>query len=174
MSFTSSTSNVSSSSATGLVDHHQLFGPSSLGHWQNPTIDVSSSFNPFDIPVPADVSRTYVTSQTGSREERFTSTSVDVPPAAPPKRPEAATSSSFTSPSNTTSPMHDPDRNLKMSEYLDPDDRVLQQHPPNVPFFLPQPSPDRPENGEEEDAAFLADRSAPGQDPGEFAMMAAC
>lgn len=65
--------------------------------------------------------------------------------------------------------MHAPDRNLRLSEYLDPDDRVLQQHPPNVPFFLPQPSPDRPDDVVGEDAGFAGDGGFAGQDPGKSA-----
>lgn len=54
---------------------------------------------------------------------------------------------------NTTSPIvatpstetsaADGDRNVNLSEYLDPADRSMQLHPPKLPFFACQPGPEK-------------------------------
>jgi len=164
MSFIAST-NMLSPTANDSVEH-RLFGASGLAGWSNTTADLSSSYNPFDTPRPTGCTQPHDPAPLGSCQSQSTRLSFDESQLVRSKRPDVATTSSLTSPSNTMSPSHAPDRNLRLSEYLDPDDRVLQQHPPNVPFFLPQPSPDRPDNGDGEEDMSAADRGSSGQDPG--------
>lgn len=139
--------------------------------WTSRHMNVSSTpFNVFDTLIP-DTNNTH----RGSITEQPMSNGHHRPSNASaqfnPGRSEPTTGSALTSPSNTTSPTHEADRNLNLSEYLDPNDRSLQLHPPKVPFFLCQPSPDRPDDGDDASASTPSLMNVSGQDPSESLLL---
>ena len=77
---------------------------------------------------------------------------------------------------NTTSPLvatpstetsaAEGDRNVNLSEYLDPTDRYLQQNPPKLPFFACQPGPEK-RIGQADTNTGSSPAMTPESDPGE-------